>query len=181
MSQIFKQEWINNWHNIEQEKVCSHHHIKYKLCDWTCPICPTIKGYSCTLNSCMFMHGYSCEIWRAAIIKLQNIYYRNTGNLIDYAKLWHAIEDNALTWDYYKIFVNLLPNKPMRNNNYHDYNGDYKYSEKELGIELYVRKTVFDYNIAKQKHVEQKQKKRAIWAEKHALRTKNQLNTDEVL
>ncbi len=186
MSQIFKPDW--NWATIEPIQVCPYHHIEYNAHDSICSECPTVSergGYRLH-NSCFYLHGYTPDEWQTAINKLRNKIHDETGDKVEYAKLWHAIEDNALNWHYYKMFVNLLPRRPTlrlvgttgithykntKERKKYEYNyyeeNNYAYSKARLSIREYERKCEFDYDAAKQRHADRHAEKMEKWRAKH--------------
>lgn len=186
MLQIFKPEW--DWTSIQPIQVCPYHHVEYNVHDSVCSVCINVgrgDGYRLH-NSCFYLHGYSPIEWQTTINKLRNKIYNETGNKVEYAKLWHAIEDNSLTWHYYKMFIHLLPRKPTlklvgitgithsKNNKarkkyeyrYYDEN-NYDYSKARLSIIEYEKKCEFDYDAAKQRHADRHVEKIKSWRAKH--------------
>ena len=199
MSQIFKSEW--DWSSIQPIQVCPYHHVKYNVYNSVCSECPKVSamgGYRLH-NSCFYLHGYTPLEWQTTINKLRNKIYSETGNKVEYAKLWHAIEDNALSWHYYKMFVNLLPRRPTlrlrgttgithsKNNKerkkyeykYYDEN-NYDYSKARLSILEYDRKCEFDYDTAKQRHADRYAEKMEKWRAKHNSRISEKTTAKKV-
>lgn len=182
---MFRDGW--DYESIIKIKTCPFHHIEYRVCDYNCRVCkyPNANYRSMIHNRCYENHGYTSEEWQHTIQQLQHKIYQKTKQKIDYAKLWHAIEDNALDFNIYKMFVNLLPRKPtLRCQNilvdsnipgkepfyatrYYD---DYNYSKKSLLAEVYDRKAKFDYTATKQKHIARDTEKKMLWAEKRVSR-----------
>lgn len=186
MLQIFKPEW--DWTSIQPIQVCPYHHVEYNVHDSVCSVCVNVgrgDGYRLH-NSCFYLYGYSPIEWQTTINKLRNKIYNETGNKVAYAKLWHAIEDNALTWHYYKMFIHLLPRRPtlklvgitgithIKNNKarkkyeymHYDEN-NYDYSKARLSIIEYEKKCEFDYDAAKQRHADRHAEKKKSWRAKH--------------
>lgn len=194
MLQIFKPEW--DWTSIQPIRVCQYHHVKYNVHDSVCSVCVNVgggDGYRLH-NPCFYIHGYSPVEWQTTINKLRNKIYIETGNKVPYAKLWHAIEDNALTWHYYKMFVHLLPRRPTlriagttgftnsknrkeRKKTVYDYynENNYDYSKSRMSIIEYERKCEFDYDAAKQNHEASHTKKIKCWNDKHNSRISGKL------